>query len=471
MEVLGIWLSLFGLMYVAYQGFPVIVFAPIFALLAASLQGLPILPSYTELFMGNAVTYIKAFFPVFLLGAVFGKVMEDTGLAKSIAHAIVEKVGHSNGLLAVVLACMVMTYGGISLFVVVFAIYPFAANLFKEADIPKRLIPGCIATGAFTITMTGIPGTPQIQNIIPTNFYGTNAYAAPITGFIASIIIFVLCMLWLNFRYRQAKARGEGYGDHKLNEPEGAVDVSNLPNWTVALLPMVVIIVVNYILTFYVKWDPNALAGLVKILGKQTPLMAPAVKNLIGIWSLIVSLLLGVLTAIAIGYKSMPKNLTMARSINAGAIGSLLAIMNTASEVGYGNVIASLPGFKQVANFLLGLKFGGSPLFSEAVTVNVLAGITGSASGGMSIALAAMSKDWLAWAAQVGLDPQMLHRIASLASGGLDTLPHNGAVITLLAVCGLTHKDSYFDIFVCATAITVSTGFFMILVHAVTGLV
>ena len=132
MEVLGIWLSLIGLMYVAYQGFPVIVFAPIFAILAATLQGLPVLPSYTELFMGNAVTYIKAFFPVFLLGAVFGKVMEDTGLAKSIAHAIGEKVGHSNGLLAVVLACMVMTYGGISLFVVVFAVYPFAAELFLQ---------------------------------------------------------------------------------------------------------------------------------------------------------------------------------------------------------------------------------------------------------------------------------------------------------------------------------------------------
>lgn len=471
MEVLGILLSLAGLMYVAYQGFPVIVFAPIFALLAAALQGLPVLPAYTELFMGNAVTYIKAFFPVFLLGAVFGKVMEDTGLAKSIAHAIVEKVGHKNGLLAVVLACMVMTYGGISLFVVVFAIYPFAANLFKEADIPKRLIPGCIATGAFTITMTGIPGTPQIQNIIPTNFYGTTAYAAPITGIVASIIVFVAAMSWLNYRARQARARGEGYGKHTLNEPESTLDVSSLPSWGISLVPMILVIVVNYLLTFYVQWDPNALKVLVKILGKSTPLMAPAVKNLVGIWSLVVGLLVGVLAAVLIGYKSLPKNLSIAKTINAGAIGSLLAIMNTASEVGYGNVIASLPGFKQVSAFLLGIKFGGSPLVSEAVTVNILAGITGSASGGMSIALAAMSKPWLEWAAQVNLDPQMLHRIASLASGGMDTMPHNGAVITLLAVCGMTHKESYIDIFVTSLLITVSTGFIMIGFHALTGLV
>ena len=470
MEVLGIWLSLACLMYVAYQGYSVIVFAPIFAILAASLQGLPVMPSYTELFMGNAATYFKSFFPVFLLGAVFGKVMEDTGLAKSIAHWIVEKVGHKNALLSVVLACYVMTYGGISLFVVVFAIYPFAANLFKEADIPKRLIPGCIATGAFTITMTAIPGTPQIQNIIPTNFYGTTAYAAPWTGAIASIIIFFLCMGWLNWRLSRARARGEGYGNHTINEPE-KMDLTNLPSPIMALVPLILVVAVNFFVTFYVSFDPKALDSLVKILGKPTPLMAPAVKNVLGNWSLIIALLVGIVAAVAIGYKSMPKGITIAKAINAGAIGSLLAIMNTSSEVGYGNVIAALPGFKTIADFLLSVKFGGSPLVSEALTVNILAGITGSASGGMSIALGAMAKPWLEWAAQVNLDPQMLHRIASLACGGLDSLPHNGAVITLLAVCGLTHKESYIDIGVTTVFITVFMSFFMILFHAITGLV
>ena len=471
MEVLGIWLSLFGLMYVAYQGFPVIVFAPIFALLAATLQGLPLMPAYTELFMGNAVTYIKAFFPVFLLGAVFGKVMEDTGLAKSIAHWIVDKVGHKNAILAVIVACYVMTFGGISLFVVVFAIYPFAANLFKEADIPKRFIPGAIAAGSFTITMTAIPGTPQIQNIIPTNFYGTNAYAAPVTGMVAAVIIFVCTVLWFNYRLRVAKARGEGYGKHTINEPDPNMDFSNLPSPILAIIPLVVVVAVNYFVTFFVTFDPNSMKNLIAILGKPTPLMAPGVKNVFGIWSLLIALVCGIGAAILIGYKSMPKGLTMAKAINAGAIGSLLAIMNTASEVGYGNVIASLPGFKSISSFLLGIKFGGSPLVSEAITVNILAGITGSASGGMSIALAAMSKDWLAWANQVGLDPQMLHRIASLACGGLDSLPHNGAVITLLAVCGLTHKESYIDIGMITVFTTVAVSFLMIAFHAITGLV
>lgn len=470
MEVLGIWLSLACLIFVAYQGYSVIFFAPIFALLAAFLQGLPVMPSYTELFMGNAVTYVKSFFPVFLLGAVFGKVMEDTGMAKSIAHWIVEKLGHKNALLSVVLACFVMTYGGISLFVVVFAIYPFAANLFKEADIPKRLIPGCIATGAFTITMTAIPGTPQIQNIIPTNFYGTTAYAAPWTGVIASVAIFFMCMAWMNWRLKVAKARGEGYGNHTLNEPE-KMDLTNLPSPVLSVIPLILVVIVNYIVTFMVTFDPNTFAVLVKILGKPSPLMAPGVKNVLGIWSLIIALVVGIAACIAMGYKYMPKGITMAKAINAGAIGSLLAIMNTASEVGYGNVIASLPGFKTIADFLLNVKIGNSPLVSEAMTVNILAGITGSASGGMSIALGAMAKPWLEWANQVGLDPQMLHRIASLACGGLDSLPHNGAVITLLAVCGLTHKESYLDIGITTVVITVFMSFAMIAFHAITGLV
>ncbi|NTV42539.1 MAG: GntP family permease, partial [Syntrophobacteraceae bacterium] len=226
MDVLGIVLSLFLLMFMAYMGFSVILFAPVFALLAAALQGLPVMPSYTELFMAKAVVYVKSFFPVFMLGAVFGKVMEDTLLAKGISHTIMSKLGQKRAILAIVLSCAVLTYGGVSLFVVVFAVYPFAAALFKEADIPKRLIPGTIALGAFTFTMDAFPGTPQIQNIIPTNFYGTTAYAAPISGLVGGTLIFIVGMIYLEWRRKVAAQRGEGYGDHTLNEPEVAKDVA-----------------------------------------------------------------------------------------------------------------------------------------------------------------------------------------------------------------------------------------------------
>jgi H+/gluconate symporter-like permease len=453
-------------MYMAYMGFSVILFAPVFALLAASLQGLPVMPSYTELFMAKAVVYIKSFFPIFLLGAVFGKVMEDTLLAKGISHAIMQRLGPKHAFLAVVLSCGILTYGGVSLFVVVFAVYPFAAALFKEAGLPKRLIPGCIALGSFTFTMDAFPGTPQIQNIIPTNFYGTTAYAAPIAGLFGGLLIFTVGMIWLEYRRRQAAGRGEGYGDHTLNEPQAAEDVV-LPKWYIGCLPLITVLVLNFILSRLVTWNPESLAPLA---GMKLPLMVAAVKNVIGIWALIIALVAGIVLALALGYRNIPKGGGgLQKALNVGAIGSLLAIMNTASEVGYGNVIAALPGFKAVAHFLLGIKLGGTPLVSEAVSVTTLAGITGSASGGMSIALDLMSKDWLAWANSIGLSPEILHRVASMASGGCDTFPHNGAVITLLAVCGLTHRQSYPDIAM-ITLIKTSAVFAVILLYALTGI-
>lgn len=464
MEVFVILLSLFLLMFFAYRGYSVILFAPVFALMAAASAGLAIMPSYTELFMAKAVVYVKNFFPVFLLGAVFGKIMEETGLAKSIAHKIIVSIGKERAVLAVVLAGMVLTYGGVSLFVVVFAIYPFGSALFKEADIPKRLLPACIVLGGFTATMDCYPGTPQIQNLIPTNFFGTTMYAAPIFGIIGGTAIIFIGMYYLSYRVKSAANSGEGYGVHTLNEATVKEDL-HLPSWQLALLPLLTVLFINFYMTRVFTWDPTLLEPFKAM---KLPMTAAAVKNASSTWSLIIALVCGLLLAIFLGRRNLVNGL-LPKALNAGAIGSLLAIMNTASEVGYGNVIASLPGFKEISAALMGIKVGGTPLVSEAVTVNVLAGVTGSASGGMSIALDLMSKQWIAWAQAVNLSPDVLHRVASMASGGMDTLPHNGAIITLLAVCGLTHKESYKDIFA-LTMVKTCMVFIMILFYSITGI-
>ncbi len=422
-------------------------------------------PFVIEVPMETLADFVQKYFAVFLLGAVFGKVIELSGSAASISRAVVTFLGSQRAILAIVLACAVLTYGGVSLFVVAFAVYPFAASLFREAKLPKRLIPGTIALGSFTFTMDAFPGTPQIQNIIPTNFYGTTGYAAPIAGIVGGVLIFIIGMVYLEWRRRKAFAKGEGYGDHTLNEPVAAEDVK-LPAWYIGILPLVAVLVINFILSRVYQWDPAILGPLA---GMKLPLMAPAVKNVIGIWALVIGLVIGIVLALALGFRNIPKGGGLQKALNVGAIGSLLAIMNTASEVGYGNVIAALPGFKSIAAFLLGIKIGGTPLVSEAVSVTTLAGITGSASGGMSIALDLMSKDWLAWANSIGMSPEILHRVASMASGGCDTMPHNGAVITLLAVCGLTHKTSYIDIFA-MTVIKTFMVFVVIALYLLTGL-
>ena len=243
-------------------------------------------------------------------------------------------------------------------------------------------------------------------------------------------MIFIGGMIYLEYRNRKAKARGEAYGENHINEPKD-IDVKNMPDWKRAFVPLVTVLVVNYIMSHLFTWNPEILGPFAAM---KLPLMVPALKNVIAIWSLIIAVVIGIILAVAIGFRNLRSGI-LAKAINAGAIGSLLAIMNTASEVGYGNVIASLPGFKAIATFLLGIKIGGTPLVSEGITITTLAAITGSASGGMSIALDLLAKDWLAWANSINMSPEILHRVAAMASGGLDSMPHNGVVITLLAIC------------------------------------
>jgi len=447
MGLIGIFLSLGLLMYLAYRGINVLILAPILALLAVLLSGgLPILATYTQVFMEALGGYVILYFPLFLLGAIFGKVMADSGSARVIAERIVEGVGVQRAITAVVLACGVLTFGGVSLFVVAFAIYPIANSLFIRADIPKRLLPAAIALGSFTFTMTALPGTPAIQNAIPMPFFGTNAFAAPSLGTLAGAIMLLVGILWLNRRSGAAASRDEGYGEHKVTAADATLsDDVQLPGFALAIAPVVSVIALNALFTYLVF--PNLDAGYLA----EPEYGETSLESVAGIWAIIVALVLSILLVILTSWKRFEN---VKDSVNQGTMGSLLPIFNTASEVGYGAVIASLPAFLLVRDNVLGL-FPDNPLASLAVAVNVLAGITGSASGGMSIALSALGEQFARMGDAQGISMGLMHRVTALSSGGFDALPHNGAVITLLGICGLTHKQSYGDIFVCAVAIPV----------------
>jgi H+/gluconate symporter-like permease len=489
--LIGIVLSLALLMILAYRGINVIILAPLMALLATVFAGgLPLLATYTQVFMPALGNYLITYFPLFLLGALFGKLMDDSGCARSIAHFIVDKLGDSRSILAIVIACGILTYGGVSLFVVAFAVFPIAAAMFREAGVPKRLIPATIALGSFTFTMTALPGTPQIQNAIPAPFFGTNAFAAPILGIIAAIIMFGGGVGWLMFRAKKLNAAGEGYLDERpttkngnggiagklrrngngtgngsgsgsgegtapagggtatataTSEPDTAVDRNApRPPAAIAFLPIVVVIGLNYVLVTWVF--PAMDTGY---LGEEA-YGNTDIDTVGGIWAIVVALVAASLLVVALNWKRFSD---VKGSFNSGTMGSFLPIFNTASEVGYGAVIASLPAFRMVRDSVLGIS--NNPVLSLAVAVNVLAGITGSASGGMSIALQTLGERFRGLAEDQGISLELMHRVTVLASGGFDALPHNGAVITLLAICGLTHRQSYKDIFVVAVAIPV----------------
>jgi H+/gluconate symporter-like permease len=432
--------ALVFLMFVAYRGFSVILFAPVAALLAVLLTDpAAVPPIFTGLFMDKMVGFVKLYFPVFLLGAVFGKVIELSGFSKSIVAAVIGFVGQQRAMLAIVLVGAVLTYGGVSLFVVVFAIYPFAAEMFRQSNIPKRLIPGTIALGAFTFTMDSLPGTPQIQNIIPTTFFKTDTWAAPILGTIGALFILVVGLTYLEWRRRQAAAAGEGYGEGHTNEPEPVED-RGLPHPAIAILPLVLVGVMNKVFTSLIVANYGT-SNQVQLAGMAKPLITD-VTSVAAIWAVQGALLVGILTVLAFAWR--PVTQRFAEGTKAAIGGALLASMNTASEYGFGAVIAALPGFLVIRDALRAIP---DPLINEAVSVTALAGITGSASGGMSIALAAMADQFIEGANAAGIPLEVLHRVASMASGGMDTLPHNGAVITLLAVTGLTHRQAYGDIF------------------------
>ncbi len=444
MSFLIVLAALCFLMWIAYRGYSVILFAPLVALGAVALTDPSLVaPMFSGLFMDKMVGFLKNYFPVFLLGAVFGKVIELSGFSRSIVAGSIRLLGESRAILSIVTVCALLTYGGVSLFVVVFAVYPFAAELFRQSGIPKRLIPGTIALGAFTFTMDALPGTPQIQNIIPTTFFGTDGWAAPVLGIAGSIFILIVGLTYLEWRRRQAKNAGEGYGDPAtlVNEPETPSDTS-LSHPLIALLPLIVVGVVNKLLT---QWIPEyygkETSFIPAVMGQSTPVVQETSK-LAAIWAVEGALIVGILLVFAFAGKRVLSQ--FAAGSKAAIAGALLAAMNTASEYGFGAVIAALPGFLVVANALNSIP---NPLVNEAITVTALAGITGSASGGLSIALAAMSESFIANANAAGIPMEVLHRIASMASGGMDTLPHNGAVITLLAVTGLTHRQAYKDVF------------------------
>jgi len=459
MGLLGILCGLALLVWFAFRGWSVLLLAPIAALIAAAFAGEPLLAHWTQTFMASAAAFIAAFFPLFLLGALFGKLMEDSGAVAAIARWMTASLGVERAMLAVVLAGAGVTYGGVSLFVAIFVIAPMAHALFQTAGIPRRLMPAAIALGTSTFTMSAMPGTPAIQNAIPMPFFGTTPFAAPGLGLIASGIMLAFGMWWLNRAVACAHAAGEGFGDATPVPADAAADDPLVreravasgsfdpaeehhsqhavaePPVLLAALPLFVVVLVNLLMSLVILPRIDG-AFLAEKRWGGTSLSAVA-----GVWSVAVALLVAILVLVAISGRRLP---SLRATMDAGANAAVLPIFAVASLVGFGAVVAAMPAFELVRVWVLGI--GGGPLVSLAVATNVLAALTGSASGGLTIALDALGPTYMTLAADMGIDPGLLHRVAVIGAGTLDSLPHNGAVVTLLAVCGTTHKQSYRDI-------------------------
>lgn len=478
MGLLGILLALALLMWLAFRGWSVLLVAPAAALLAAVMSGEPLLAHWTQTFMGSASRFVAQWFPLFLLGGLFGKLMDDSGSITSISRHLTERLGTHRAMLSVVLASAVVTYGGVSVFVAFFVLVPMAQEMFRAADIPRRLMPATIGLGAFTFSMSALPGSPSINNAIPMPYFGTTPFAAPGLGIIASIIIMAFGMWWLGRAEAAARKAGEGYGgsdaapavDEKIREhatAAGDFDPAEIrhgkrgdsePSFLLATLPLVVVIVMNFLMSLVVLPRLD-FSFLTKEVWGGTTIGAVA-----GIWSIAVALTVGTLTVVIVNYRRLP---ALRESMDAGANSSVLPVLTVGSLVGFGAVVAAMPAFAVVRDAVLSIR--GGPLVSLTASMNVLAGLTGSASGGMAIALDALGDTYMRLAFEHGIDPALMHRVATISSGTLDSLPHNGAVLTVLQVSGLTHLESYFDMVMTVIVSVIIAFLAVILVGSVFG--
>jgi H+/gluconate symporter-like permease len=414
LSMIGLIGGLALLIILTMRGMNLLIAAPLCALFVAVFGGIPLFPQWAAEGQANLVSnymtgfssFITSWFLMFLLGSIFGKVMEDTGAADSVSKWVVERLGVKQAVLAIVAACALLTYGGVSLFVVAFSVYPLALALFKEANLPRRFIPAALGFGSVTFTMTSA-GSPEIQNWIPIEYLKTSPYAGWEVSLIVAVFMMVFGYWWLKRMIAKAVADGETF-EARATDP--ITKDRDLPHPVMGLIPLLVVLVISFICHDSLKQS----ALIVALLGGIIATWALNRKYLTNVWE----------------------------SASAATVGALIAIANTAAVVGFGAVAKVTPAFNVAVDAITGLP--GSPLIGAAVAVSVIAGMTGSASGGQSIALPLIAPGYI----EAGVNPEALHRVVAISSGALDSLPHNGYVVTTIrGICGETHRDAYGAVF------------------------
>lgn len=411
LSMIGLVGGLLLLITLTMRGMNLLIATPVSALWVAAFSGLPLLPQlshttqtdFLSSYMEGFSAFTASWLMMFLLGAMFGKLMEDSGAADSIAAWIIKRIGMQNGALAIVIACAVLTYGGVSLFVVAFSVYPMAVSLFREANLPRRFIPAALAFGSTTFTMTSA-GSPEIQNWIPIKYLHTSPYAGWQVSLAVAVFMMIFGYWWLKRMIVKAVRKGEGFMPRGSDPPPAGN--RKLPNPYISLIPLLVVLLACFFL-----------------------------HGLLAQYALIIALLGGVIATALLHWGSF---LNFGKAVSDAVTGSLVALANTAAVVGFGSVVKKTPAFAAAVEQMINIP--GNPLVGSAIAVCVIAGITGSASGGQSIALPLLAPHYLA----MGVNPEALHRITAIASGSLDHLPHGGyAVTTIRAIAGETHKDAY----------------------------
>lgn len=418
MDMIIILVGLALLLVLTLKKVPVVYAAAISVIFIALFSRLPVVSTMTGDYMTGFANFVKSSWLMLLLGAILSKVMDITGAARSIASFIIGKLGVKFAIPAIVIAGGLLTYGGVSAMVSCFALYPITLAVFREVDMPRKLIPATIGAGIFT-WVTMLPGNPQVQNIIPSSFLPTNAMAAPVVGVVCGVFTLALILVYLMWESNRARKNGEGFiVDEETSKVLAKTDEmeanGKLPNVVLAILPIVCVAVVLNVL----KQDIS------------------------------VALLSGIVLCCILFFK----NITGVQKLLTDAVSSAaVTTINASAIVAIGSVVKAAPGFNQIVNGILNFSTsGGNPLIIFGIATTLLCGLNASGMGGLSTTLSVLAEPFMA----MGVNPAIMHRIGVIASVGLDSLPHSGGIVAVLAISGVSYKEGYKYLFVVTVVIT-----------------
>ncbi|MFD1484471.1 GntP family permease [Lacticaseibacillus baoqingensis] len=410
-NILGIVIAIIVLVVLIFKGVHMIPASLIASLVAIVLGGINIAKGINKGYMASVSNYVQQFFLIFFLSALFGAVMSDSGAASKIAHTLVAKMGKSSVILIMLLTSLILSYGGIMTYLVAFTLFPVALVLFKEADIPIKLFPASVLSIAATISMTTLPGSPQIQNIMPTTYFHTTIYAAPIIGLVCGVFVFVVNYLYLSHAQKQASAKGEHFVPMSEEDAQVVdVDSDNMNFW-LSLLPIIVMLA----LIFFLKgrMDSN--------------------------YSVEIAMFVANVLTIAMFFKRFKH---LGNTIDTGTKNAMNAILTTACVVGFGGVVAISPAFTELTKQLW--QNDSHIYLTSMIVTSIAAGVSGSSSGGLGIWLTAMGNHL----ATMNLNFAALHRLGVMSSGWTGMVPWSSGPVVASSIAKVQLKDSYPYIFV-----------------------
>lgn len=412
--IMGLICAVVAVVFLIWKNWHMAVVSLIGAVIVILFNGMSPISAITDNFMTGMSGFAGSWFLLFMLGSIFGKVMGESGASAGIANSLLKLLGDKSAVLVVMITGLVLSYGGIGTFIIAFSVYPIAVALFQKADIPKKLIVATIMVCPVTVCMAMLPGSPSTQNLLPTTYFGTTAYAGAKIGIICSVLMFLGAYLYLNWQIKAAKGKGEHF---EASPGESIMDLQaaeqgKTPDIWKCYVPIAVLLA--------------AMFGFQKLISMPSTYAVACAMVL----------------AILVGCVLYKDKLNVQSAINDGAAGGLGALIATSSIMGFGSVVSASPAYGMVTNALVNMNIG--PLATALISINVIAAITGSSAGGLNIFLSSMG----GYLASTGLNTAMLHRVVCIASSGFDAMPHASGMVVCNQIAKTSQKDTYKHVFI-----------------------